>query len=78
MAAQGWASRPRIFKFGGSKAVEDFCDVDFVFHPSTIVSSVMSALSFIQLQGLVQFSLTFECIRVVKSEFKPYLFGGSI
>ena len=42
------------------------------------VSVVMSALSFIQAEGYVQFSLTFECIRVAKSDFKHYLFGGSI
>ena len=30
MAARGWASRPGIFKFGGLKAVEDFCDVGFL------------------------------------------------
>ena len=41
-------------------------------------SSVMSALSFIQAGGLVQFSLTFDCIQVAKSDFKHYLFGGSI
>ena len=42
------------------------------------VSVVMSALSFIQVECLVQFSLTFKCIRVAKSDFKHYLFGGSI
>ena len=50
----------------------------FCFHRSAIVSSVRSALSFIQAEGLVQFSLTFECIRIAKSDFKHYLFGGSI
>ena len=64
MAAHGWASRPGIFKFGRSKAIEDFCDVDFVFHHSAIVSSVMSALSFIQTKGLVQFSLTFSAFEL--------------
>ena len=55
MAARGWASRPGIFKFGGSKAVEDFCDVGFVFHRSAIVSYVMSALSFIQRKAWCSF-----------------------
>ena len=36
-----------------SKSLEDFCDVGFVFHSSAIVSSVMSALSFVQAEGLV-------------------------
>lgn len=30
MAARGGASGPGIFRFGGSKAVEDFCDVGFL------------------------------------------------
>ena len=30
MAACGGASGSRIFRFGGSKAVEDFCDVGFL------------------------------------------------
>ena len=54
-----------------SKSLEDFCNVGFV-------SSVMLALSFVQAKGLVQFSLTFECIRVAKYDYKHYLFSGSI
>ena len=30
MATRGWESRPRIFKFGGLKAVEDSRGVDFM------------------------------------------------
>ena len=40
VAMRGWASKPGIFKFGGLKAIEDFCDVGFCFHRSAIVSSM--------------------------------------